>query len=469
MLAGSADSILQALQGRRFSEALDLCARQLKATPSDSRLWFYQGIALEGTGKSKDALASFRHALRLSPDLLPALEGAAQIEYRTGDPEAERTLKRIVSLRPDNPAAHGMLGVLAFEKKRCGEAVDHFGRVGTAINSNAGALWQFGNCLYVLRKPEEAASKFRVLLELKDDPRVRYNLALALFDAKKPEEAAATLQPLASGSVPDSDVLSLLGAALEDAKDTPGALKVLRRAADLYPREDRHYIDFASICMEHSSLDLGIDVLEVGVKNIPGSARLHASLGALLVRAGQLDRAAEEFETAQKLDPDAAYGNTGMGLALLQSDRLEEAVGLLRKQWAANPSSAMVAFVLAQALLRTGGEPSAHEFAEAQQLLKKATELNPNYARAHGLLGKNYALTGNTEAAIRELELALRLDPNDRTSAYQLALLYGRTGDTERSRKWQDRVRELIQADRKAETEGDRYRILKAAPERDGH
>lgn len=465
-LSAQTDAILQALRGRQFPVALELCAKDLKAQPGNAQLWLLQGIALQESDRTKEALASFRHASNLAPKLLPALEGAAQIEYRTGDPQCRRTLEQIVALRPDNPPAHGMLGVLAYEQKKCEEAVRQFELSGPQLNSNDAALWQFGNCLYKLRRPEEAATRFRTLLGMRDSDPVRYNLGLALLDAKKADEAVEVLRPLAAPQRPDSEALSLLAAAYESAKRTPDALSVLRRASELYPREERHYIDFASICMEHSSLELGVEVLEVGVKNIPNSARLHATLGALLVRSGMPERGADEFQRAQELDPKAAYGDVGMSLALLQSDQLDASIGILRKQWARSQTSPMISFMLAQALLRVGPDPGKPAFEEAQSLLKKTVALDPNHARAHGLLGKNYALAGSVPNAIKELEIALRLDPGDRTSAYQLALLYGKTGQKELSAKWQRRVRELIQADRIAESEGDRYRILKAAPER---
>lgn len=465
-LAAQADAILQALRGRQFTAALEFCAKDLKAEPANAQLWFFQGVALQGLGRTKDALESFRHASRLAPKLLPALEGAAQIEYRTGDPQCRRTLEQIVALRPDSAPAHGMLAVLAYEQKNCAEAVRQFESSGPQLNSNAAALWQFGNCLYKLHRFEEAAAKFAILLSLRNTDDVRYNLGLALLESKKPDEAVDVLRPLAAPQRPDSEVLSLLAAAYEAAKRTPDALNVLRRAAELYPREEHHYIDFSSICMEHSSLELGIEVLEVGVKNIPHSARLHATLGALLVRAGMPDRGFAEFERAQELDPKAAYGDVGMSLALLQSDQLEASIVILRKRWAQSQTKPMISFMLAQALLRAGPEPGTPAFEEAQNLLKKTVALDPDHARAHGLLGKNYALGGNVPKAIKELETALRLDPGDRTSAYQLALLYGKTGQRELSAKWLGRVRELIEADRIAETEGARYQILKAAPER---
>lgn len=467
-LAAQADAILKALRGRQFTAALELCAKDLKTQPANAQLWLFRGVALQGLGRAEDALESFRHASRLAPKLLPALEGAAQIQYKTGDPQCRRTLEQIVALRPDSAPAHGMLGVLAYEQKNCAEAVRQFELSGPQLNYNDAALWQFGNCLYKLHRPEEAAAKFTILLSLRNSDHVRYNLGLALLQSKKAAEAVDVLRPLAAPAPqrPDSEVLSLLAAAYEAAKHTPDALSALRCAAELYPREERHYIDFASICMEHSSLELGIEVLDVGVKNIPNSARLHATLGALLVRAGMPDRGFGEFKRAQELDPRAAYGDVGMSLALLQSDQLEASIVILRKQWAQSQTNPMISFMLAQALLRAGPEPGNFEFEEAQSLLKKTVALDPDHSRAHGLLGKNYALGGNVLSAIKELETALRLDPGDRTSAYQLALLYGKTGQKDISVKWQQRVRELIQADRTTETEGDRYRILKAAPER---
>jgi tetratricopeptide (TPR) repeat protein len=465
-LLAQQDAILQALRARQFSQALELCTRQIKTDPANPKLWLYQGVAQQEVGRVKDALASFRHASQLAPKLLPALEGAAQIEYRTGDPQCRKTLEKIVALSPGSAPAHGMLGVLAYEQKKCEQAVREFELSGDALNSNDHALWQYGNCLFQVQRPADAAEKFALLLSRRENDAVRYNLGLAQLEAKRPAQAVDTLRPLAAGVHPDSETLSLLAAAYETDKRTPDALSTLRRAADLYPLEERHYIDFASICMEHSSLELGVEVLEVGVKLVPKSARLHAVLAALLVRSGMAERGAAEFKIAQEMDPKAAYGNVGMSLALLQADQAEESIRILRGQWAKSQTSPMIAFMLAQALLRSGPEPGEAHFQEAQTLLKKAVALDPYHSRAHGMLGKNYALMGDTKNAIRELESALRIDPSDRTSAYQLVLLYGKTGQKELSAKWQKRVRELIEADRAAESEGDRFRIMKAAPER---
>lgn len=77
-----------------------------------------------------------------------------------------------------------MLGVLAYERKNCEEAVRHFELSGAQSNSNDAALWQYGNCLYELRRSEEAAAKFSLLLSLRASDAVRHNLGLALLDSK---------------------------------------------------------------------------------------------------------------------------------------------------------------------------------------------------------------------------------------------------------------------------------------------
>ena len=80
-------------------------------------------------------------------DFLPALKATAQIEYGSDDPQASETLKRILALEPNNPAAHAMLGVLAFEREKCGEAVEHFERSKEQTLGDPIAARQFGACL----------------------------------------------------------------------------------------------------------------------------------------------------------------------------------------------------------------------------------------------------------------------------------------------------------------------------------
>src|SRR5450759_100176 len=108
--------IASALRSQEFNKALDLLQTALKESPGNAQLWTMQGVAYSGEGRKKEALASFGNALKISPDYVLALQGAAQIEYEAGSPAAVPLLKHLLRLRPGDPTSHGMLAVLAYQQ-----------------------------------------------------------------------------------------------------------------------------------------------------------------------------------------------------------------------------------------------------------------------------------------------------------------------------------------------------------------
>src|SRR5262249_10801064 len=113
---GPLRAIDSALRARNFEQALELIRVQLQHAPGDARLWTLEGIAFAGSGKDKEALVAYNQALKLSPDFLAALEGAAELEFKA---QSERTiplLNHILKLRPAEPTSHAMLGVMAYKK-----------------------------------------------------------------------------------------------------------------------------------------------------------------------------------------------------------------------------------------------------------------------------------------------------------------------------------------------------------------
>ena len=76
---------MSALQNNEFERALALLRPALETYPKNPQLWMLQGLAYAGAGDRKSALASYRKVLKISPEYLPALEGAAQLEYEAGE------------------------------------------------------------------------------------------------------------------------------------------------------------------------------------------------------------------------------------------------------------------------------------------------------------------------------------------------------------------------------------------------
>ena len=68
-----------ALRAGEFDKAVELTRSALKASPGSAQLWTLQGIAFAGLGDRKQALAAFQQALKIAPNSVAALAGAAQI------------------------------------------------------------------------------------------------------------------------------------------------------------------------------------------------------------------------------------------------------------------------------------------------------------------------------------------------------------------------------------------------------
>lgn len=443
-----------------FAAAVQACDESLKTQPRNFQIWTLKGIALQGVGKNTESLAAFRRALAIQPKFLPALQGAAQLEYQLHDPNCRKTLETLLKVRPE-PTVHAMLGVLAFERKDCSEALKHYAAAGEAAQQPL-VKWQRATCHFQLEQWEPAAAQFRELLALKEDPRIRYNLGLAQSRAKRYAEAIAVLLPLRPRA--DAEGLSLLASVYEADKQTPEALEILREAIARYPLEERLYADLATICLDHNAAPLGVEVLEAGTKNLPQSARLQTLLGVLLARTEQNDKAAAAFKRAEQLAPATGFGRVGLAVMLLESGAVDEAIKQLREQSSRAAADPRVKLTLAQALLQ---KDSSHaELREAQTLLRSVIARQAGNARAHSLLGKLYLRREETASAARALETALRLDPSDRNAAYQLLTVYRKQGRIKEAVALQEKVQKLLDDERAVDVEAGRYRLARAPESR---
>jgi len=215
-------SISASLRARTYPQALEMARAALRDWPADVRLIVLEGMALEGLQHDNQALASFNRALQIAPKYVPALEAAAEIEYKEGNTAAIQHLEQLLVLRPQEEKAHAMLAVLARKRGDCAKAVEHFAQSRSAIAAQPDAEYSFGACLVKLKRAQEAAAVFQALLAAHPDyRRGRYALALTLSDLNRIPDAIETLRPLVEAREPDVTAMALTSAALESTGETP--------------------------------------------------------------------------------------------------------------------------------------------------------------------------------------------------------------------------------------------------------
>jgi tetratricopeptide (TPR) repeat protein len=421
--------VAEALRGQRFEEALTLSHAALKQTPQDYRLWTMRGMAHSGVGKLAPALAAYEHALKIAPNYLPALEGAAQVEYQQGSDRAKSYILRVLAQLPADPTSHAMLGVIAYKKKDCAEAVSQFQRAGATLAPQPELLTEYGSCLAILDRFEEAIPVLRQVLTIDPQrPGAPYNLALAQWDANHADDALATLQPLLDSGSDDQDLLTFAADICESKGDTPHAVELLRRAILAHPKAVDAYLQFSSLSYDHASFQVGVNMLNAGLTQLPGEARLYLARAVLYSEMGDFTKATDDFVTVNRLDPNLSIAGAAEGLARAEQHKSKEALASFRVAAKAHPEDAFTQYLLAEALSEEGSPQGSPEYLEAVEAATRAAKLDSKLMAALDLLSTLYLRDGDTQAAIEYCQKALAADPNDQQALFHLTLALRRAG-----------------------------------------
>jgi tetratricopeptide (TPR) repeat protein len=458
--------VAEAIRNQEYSQAIQIADAGLTKTPKDVQLWTLRGIAAQKGGNVETAAKSFETALKFSPNYLPALEGAAETYYRSGSDKAEPMLLRVLELKPEDPTAHAMLGAIAYRRGDCKDALGHFRHAQSAISSNAVALAQFGSCLSITEHAKDAVPVLRTALELSpEDRRIRLVLADAQYGSGEPAAALQTLAPLLSAESIEADTLALASSAWESLGDTPKAVEMLRRAIVTSPRNPQYYLDFSSLCFNHSSFDVGVDMLTAGLTQLPESAPLYLARGVLNVQRAKYADAEADFAAAGRIDPNQNLAAAAQGLTLVQQDRLDSALQTARDESQKHPEDAFLHYLIAEILEQKGATPETAEFNQAITEGEQAVKLNPQFVLAHDALSGMYLKVGRIDLAEREAQTALRLSPSDQVALYHLIQALRKLGDQKELPQLVSRLAELRRDTREKEEQQNRYKIFEVKPD----
>ena len=456
-------SITFAVRNQEFDKALELLQPALKSFPGSPQLWMLQGLAYSGKGDKKQALISYHAALKISPDYLAALEGAAQLEYDAGrSTEAIPLLEHVLRLRPQDATSHAMLAVLAYKNGDCATAANHFSESGAILDSQPGAQEEYGACLLKLQQNDKAVQVFQGLVNAHpDNLRARRGLAAVQLTTGHPEDALATLQQLLASN-PEVATMRLAAAIYEANKDTPNAVKILREAIVKDPTETDLYVDFADIALAHQSFQTGIEMINAGLKLQPVAADLYLARGVLYVQLADYDKAEADFEKAEQLDPHQELTASAQGMVAEEKNQSDpnQALATVRAKLAKKPNDAFLWYLQAAILSQTAAEPGSTAFQQGITSAKKAASLDPSLTAAHNVLAKYYLDSGQYPLVAKECRLVLQQDPSDQTALYHLVLALRKTNERAEIPDLLKRLAKAREDATREEGERNRYKLV---------
>jgi tetratricopeptide (TPR) repeat protein len=467
--AGSSESaaaIESALRGQQYEAALELAQGVLKRRPNDARILTMEGIAYSSLGRQDEALAAFKQALKIEPDSLAALEGAAQLEFNAGDPGAEALLRRIVALAPADPTSHAMLAVIAYKRDDCAAAIEHFSKATAAIAQETWALTEYGACLLDTGHASDAAVVLEEASALApDDTHLLYNLAVAQQAAHLDRDALTTLKPLVGAANPDPDALDLAAEAHEDLEETPEAVRLLRAALIAQPKELKYYMDFAALALKHSSWQVGLDIVNLGLKQLPDAAPLYVARGIFNVQRDDFAAARADFETADRLDPRNTGATIAEGMAEIQHHDPHAALATIEAELRQHPDDAFLEYLKALAITKNGAGPGSPEFAQAMEAARKSVAAKDAFLEARDLMAEMDLEAGALADAEKQSRIALAQNPTDEKAIYHLIQALKRSGKDPHGELpgLISKLDSLLASKRTSETAENKYKLYEPA------
>ena len=266
--------------------------------------------------------------------------------------------------------------------------------------------------------------------QVRDASALSFNLALCYVGTGQYQPAIALLNELRSSGRSNANVENLLAQSLLGNRQPEEAFAAFERASRLAPENEKLYLYIVESCMSHGYLDMGLKVVEAGLKRLPRSAPLVFEHGILLAQLDFIDEAMKELQKVTKLAPgsDVAYIAAAQK-SIFESD-VDEAVRIAREGIRKGKQHFMLLALYGEAVILSGVEPRSQEFAEARAALEQSVALSPTYVSARMSLGKLYLMEGRMDDAIVQLNVARELDPKNSAVYSNLAAAYRRQGDT---------------------------------------
>jgi protein O-mannosyl-transferase len=253
-----------------------------------------------------DAETLFRHAAAVTESNAMVLNclGIA-LDRKSQTDAAIASYRQAIALKPELPSPHYNLGTALNGSGRFTEAAGEFEQALGLQPRFADAHKGLGFALYRGGRLDDAIREYREAIRLNPDAAdVHNNLGVAL-DANGEVNEAVNAYHEAIRLKPDyAEAYSNLGAALARAGRFQEAVTPFRRAIGLRPDYAPARGNLANVLSELGKLDEAASEFQEALRLNPRSALAHYRFGLVLLKLGRREGAIEHFGEALRLQPE---------------------------------------------------------------------------------------------------------------------------------------------------------------------
>jgi tetratricopeptide (TPR) repeat protein len=204
--------------------------------------------------------------------------------------------------------------------------------------------------------------------------------ALEALQVNRPLRAEEICRDYLNGNPGSVDHLRLLGHALGKQSRFEEAERIVRLALSLQPDFPHLHEDLGSVLALQHRFEEAVPCFRRAIELEPRLPLAHKKLGEALAALDRGQEADEAFEEFFELDP--AKGNVALALVDLRAGRKPEAIDKLRKILREAPDNVDAMRALAGIHIR-----DAENLGDAEALLRRATDIAPDFGAAWMMLG----------------------------------------------------------------------------------
>jgi tetratricopeptide (TPR) repeat protein len=397
------------MRAQRYDEVERMARQLLIQHPNSGIVWKFFGVSLGMQGK--DALHALEKAASLLPDDAEGhanLGNALRVVGRLD--QAVRSYRRALDIRPDFAEAQLALADSLRILGQLDAAVASYRRALILVPDRADAHGNLGTALDGLGQVDAAVASYRQALEIEpDSAEMHSNLGIALLKLRQLPEALVHFRRALEFKPDLAAAHTNLGNAFRDLGQLDDAVACHRRALELQPDLAEAGINLGNVLRDLGQYDAATVSYRRVLEIDPHSALAHCDLGGALRDLGRLGEAETSFRQALRLKPDYAQAHSNLGVVLRLQNRMREAEASCRHAREFDPNLA-ASIVLAAELHADSGQ-----FEAAEQLFKRASEVEPNSGHAWAGIAGLRKMTVNDVAWLTEAQrlVSRPLPPRD--------------------------------------------------------
>lgn len=195
------------------------------------------------------------------------------------------------------------------------------------------------------------------------------------------------------------------------------------------------YFQLADLYMETNKKEEAIEILKLGLSNVPGDYDIYRSYIKILLRARKFDEVIENFyeESYRAISVDPEMWND-VGFAYASKGEWDKAIEAYGKALSLDAKYVEAYFNLGEAFLSSASKNRDQDLLEKSlKSFQEAIRVDPNYPAPYFGLGRAYRVFSNFDGAISSLKKAVELRPDFDAAIYYLGLTYMDKGENSKA------------------------------------